>query len=150
MVNQPVGVSIDEKRQCARKLIEIDPYQEVGYRTLMQTASQLGLIAKVERTFRECAKKLRDDLDVDPEEETIELYQQLLPKLSPATTRALSSCRSRYLRCVTNGVEIQTPQSILRDDPDRAEQTGWPAARSWSFICRTMQRIRWSSLRPRW
>ncbi len=89
MVNKPVGVSIDEKRQCARKLIEIDPYQEVGYRTLMQTASQLGLIAKVERTFRECTKKLRDDLDVEPEEETIELYQQLLPKLSPATTRGL-------------------------------------------------------------
>ena len=85
MVNRPTGVSIDAKRQCARKLIEIDPYQEVGYRTLMQTASQLGLIAKVERTFRECTKRLRDDLDVEPEEETIELYQQLLPKLSPAT-----------------------------------------------------------------
>ena len=112
MVNQPVGVSIDEKRQCARKLIEIDPYQEVGYRTLMQTASQLGLIAKVERTFRECAKKLRDDLDVDPEEETIELYQQLLPKLSPTTTRALILPQPAP-PLVANGVEIQTPQSIL-------------------------------------
>ncbi|MDR6633372.1 tetratricopeptide (TPR) repeat protein [Phyllobacterium sp. 1468] len=112
MVNQPVGVSIDEKRQCARKLIEIDPYQEVGYRTLMQTASQLGLIAKVERTFRECAKKLRDDLDVDPEEETIELYQQLLPKLSPATTRSLILPQPTP-PLITSGVEIQTPQSIL-------------------------------------
>lgn len=112
MVNQPVGVSIDEKRQCARKLIEIDPYQEVGYRTLMQTASQLGLIAKVERTFRECAKKLRDDLDVDPEEETIELYQQLLPKLSPATTRSLIMPQP-VSPVLGNGLEIQPPHSIL-------------------------------------
>ena len=78
VVNCPAGVSIDEKRQCARKLIEIDPYQEVGYRALMQTASELGLITKVERTFRECAKRLRDDLDIDPEEETVKLYRQLV------------------------------------------------------------------------
>lgn len=74
--------SIDERRQCARKLIEIDPYQEIGYRTLMQTASQLGMITMIERTFRECAKKLRDDLDIDPEVETIELYQNLHSKRS--------------------------------------------------------------------
>jgi tetratricopeptide (TPR) repeat protein len=77
----------------------------------MQTASQLGLIAKVERTFRECAKKLRDDLDVDPEEETIELYQQLLPKLSPATTRALILPQP-VSPVLGNGIEIQTPHSI--------------------------------------
>ncbi len=111
MVNQSIGVSIDEKRQCARKLIEIDPYQEVGYRALMQTASQLGLIAKVERTFRECTRKLRDDLDVEPEEETIELYQQLLPKLSPATTRALILPHA-VNPSHGNGIEIQTPHSI--------------------------------------
>ncbi len=126
MVNQPVGVSIDEKRQCARKLIEIDPYQEVGYRTLMQTASQLGLIAKVERTFRECAKKLRDDLDVDPEEETIELYQQLLPKLSPATTRALILPQPAG-PVLGNGMEIQTPHSILAATQiEQNKQAGLP------------------------
>ena len=126
MVNKPAGVSIDEKRQCARKLIEIDPYQEVGYRTLMQTASQLGLIAKVERTFRECTKKLRDDLDVEPEEETIELYQQLLPKLSPTTTRALVMAQpSVALR--GNGIEIQTPHSILAANQiEQNRQAGLP------------------------
>ncbi|PSH64062.1 BTAD domain-containing putative transcriptional regulator [Phyllobacterium sophorae] len=126
MVNKPAGVSIDEKRQCARKLIEIDPYQEVGYRTLMQTASQLGLIAKVERTFRECTKKLRDDLDVEPEEETIELYQQLLPKLSPTTTRALVMAQpSVALR--GNGIEIQTPRSILAANQiEQNRQAGLP------------------------
>jgi DNA-binding SARP family transcriptional activator/TolB-like protein len=126
MVNKPAGVSIDEKRQCARKLIEIDPYQEVGYRTLMQTASQLGLIAKVERTFRECTKKLRDDLDVEPEEETIELYQQLLPKLSPTTTRALVMAQpSIALR--GNGIEIQTPHSILAANQiEQNRQAGLP------------------------
>jgi DNA-binding SARP family transcriptional activator/TolB-like protein len=126
MVNRPTGVSIDEKRQCARKLIEIDPYQEVGYRTLMQTASQLGLIAKVERTFRECTKKLRDDLDVEPEEETVELYQQLLPKLSPTTTRALIMAQpSSSLR--GNGVEIELPHSIRATNQiEQNKQAGLP------------------------
>ncbi|SDP38675.1 BTAD domain-containing putative transcriptional regulator [Phyllobacterium sp. OV277] len=72
--------SIDEKRLCARKLIDVDPYQEMGYRKLMQTASELGMIAKIEQSFRECAKKLHDDLDVEPEAETIELYQRLMTK----------------------------------------------------------------------
>lgn len=126
MVNKPAGVSIDEKRQCARKLIEIDPYQEVGYRTLMQTASQLGLIAKVERTFRECTKKLRDDLDVEPEEETIELYQQLLPKLSPTTTRALVMAQPN-IALRGNGIEIQTPHSILAANQiEQNRQAGLP------------------------
>ncbi|MGH6858821.1 MAG: BTAD domain-containing putative transcriptional regulator, partial [Phyllobacterium sp.] len=113
LINQPMGVSIDEKRQCARKLIEIDPYQEVGYRTLMQTASQLGLIAKVERTFRECAKKLRDDLDVEPEEETIELYQQLLPKVSPTPAQALVM-RPAPRPVTGNGIQIQMPPATTR------------------------------------
>lgn len=111
VVNRPIGVSIDEKRRCARKLIEIDPYQEVGYRILMQTASQLGLIAKVERTFRECTQKLRDDLDVEPEEETIELYQKLLPKFVPASTGSVVlSQKPAPLR--GHGIEIRTPQAI--------------------------------------
>ena len=127
MVNRPTGVSIDEKRQCARKLIEIDPYQEVGYRTLMQTASQLGLIAKVERTFRECTKRLRDDLDVDPEEETVELYQQLLPKLSPATTRSLILPQSNPSPSQGNVVEIQTPRAFLAANQiEQNRQAGLP------------------------
>lgn len=125
MIDQPAGVSIDEKRQCARKLIEIDPYQEVGYRTLMQTASQLGLIAKVERTFRECTKKLRDDLDVDPEEQTIELYQQLLPKLSPATARGLIFTQPAHQVAVRT--EIQTPHAIRAvSQLQQAKQAGLP------------------------
>ncbi|MCO4319293.1 hypothetical protein M8997_019070 [Phyllobacterium sp. 21LDTY02-6] len=91
VVNRPIGVSVDEKRICACKLIEIDPYQEVAYRVLMATASQLGQITKVERTFRECAKKLRDDLDVEPETETVELYQRLLPKQLPNEGRAVGT-----------------------------------------------------------
>ncbi|MEP7456453.1 BTAD domain-containing putative transcriptional regulator [Phyllobacterium sp. SB3] len=125
MIDQPVGVTIDEKRQCARKLIEIDPYQEVGYRALMQTASQLGLITKVERTFRECAKRLRDDLDVDPEEKTIELYQQLLPKLSPATTRGLIATQPTHP--ITIRTEIKTPQAIRAvSQLQQAKQAGLP------------------------
>ncbi|MHC1550443.1 BTAD domain-containing putative transcriptional regulator [Phyllobacterium sp. K27] len=125
MIDQPTGVSIDEKRQCARKLTEIDPYQEVGYRALMQTASQLGLIAKVERTFRECAKKLRDDLDVEPEEQTIELYQQLLPKLSPATTRGLIA--TQPAQPITIRTEIQTPNAIrAATQLQQAKQAGLP------------------------
>jgi DNA-binding SARP family transcriptional activator/TolB-like protein len=126
MVNRQTGVSIDEKRQCARKLIEIDPYQEVGYRTLMQTASQLGLIAKVERTFRECTRRLRDDLDVEPEDETVELYQQLLPKLSTTTTRALIMAQpSSSLR--GNGVEIELPHSIhAAHQVEQNRQAGLP------------------------
>jgi DNA-binding SARP family transcriptional activator len=125
MIDQPAGVSVDEKRQCARKLIEIDPYQEVGYRALMQTASQLGLIAKVERTFRECTKKLRDDLDVEPEEQTIKLYQQLLPKLSPATARSLIIPHA--IQPVTTRTEIQTPHAIRAvSQLQQAKQAGLP------------------------
>ncbi len=125
VIDQPIGVSIDEKRKFARKLIEIDPYQEVGYRTLMQTASQLGMITKVERTFRECTKKLRDDLDVAPEEQTIELYQQLLPKLSPATTRGLIAMQPA--QPIVIRTEIQTSYAIRAvSQLEQAKQAGLP------------------------
>ncbi|MGH6861756.1 MAG: BTAD domain-containing putative transcriptional regulator [Phyllobacterium sp.] len=111
VINRPIGVSIEEKRRCARKLIEIDPYQEVGYRILMQTASQLGLMSKVERTFHACTRKLRDDLDIEPEEETIELYRKLSPKLVPASTGS-GVLSQKTAPPIGNGIAVRTPQAI--------------------------------------
>lgn len=76
-------------RSAARRLIEVDPYNEAGHRALMQLFAEEGEPARVREIYRGLEKRLRDDLNVDPDRATKDLYRLLLPNRTPAIFGAL-------------------------------------------------------------
>jgi DNA-binding SARP family transcriptional activator/TolB-like protein len=67
------------QRIAARRLVEVDPYNETGHRTLMRLYAEDGEPARVQEFYRTLERRLRDDLDVEPGPKTTELYESLLP-----------------------------------------------------------------------
>lgn len=59
------------------KVIEVEPTLEEVYRRLMRLHSRLGHRNQALNTYRLCERNLRDILDVEPEPETIALYQRI-------------------------------------------------------------------------
>ena len=64
--------------QVALRLLSLDPLQESVHRTLMRLYAQLGRRDTALRQYQQCVEVLRLELDVEPEAETKELYQQVL------------------------------------------------------------------------
>src|SRR5262249_53531695 len=62
-------------RLC-RLLLEQDPCREDTYRMLMLCHAQLGQRGRVQRWFELCVQTLRSTLDIDPEPETLSVYQR--------------------------------------------------------------------------
>ena len=62
----------------ARKILEIDPYQEDACRSLMQFYSNRGAYNDAVKIYTAFAQTLEEDLAVEPEEETRALYQKIL------------------------------------------------------------------------
>jgi two-component SAPR family response regulator len=59
---------------CRREL-DIDPYHEGSFRTLMAVFGQLGERGRVRRWWDICVQRLRDDLDVEPALSTVRVYR---------------------------------------------------------------------------
>ncbi|MGH6926156.1 MAG: AfsR/SARP family transcriptional regulator, partial [Propylenella sp.] len=76
-------------RIAARRLLEVDPYNEVGHRALMRLFAEEGEPARVRDVFQSLEARLQDELGVDPDEATADLYRSLLP----ATGSPLSPSR---------------------------------------------------------
>lgn len=70
------GVAI---RIAARRLIEVDPYNESAHRALMQLFAEEGEPARVRDIYINLQQRLREDLGVDPDAATTELHRTLLP-----------------------------------------------------------------------
>jgi WD40 repeat protein/DNA-binding SARP family transcriptional activator len=51
---------------------------EPAYRALMNAYAALGNRSKVKAAFERCVKALRDDLGVEPSEQTVQLYEELV------------------------------------------------------------------------
>lgn len=60
-----------------QRLIAIDPLQEDVHRELMRCYAAMGQRAAALRQFQHCRETLRRDLQVEPQEETWRLYQQI-------------------------------------------------------------------------
>lgn len=61
-----------------RRTLEIDPSDEDTYRTLMTMHAQRGELGQVKRWHALCTHRLREHLDVDPDEETNRLLVRAL------------------------------------------------------------------------
>ncbi len=64
--------------QYATEIIELEPFQETGYRHLMQTHAQMGNRGEALRVFGKCRELFRDELGADPSQETERVFLDIL------------------------------------------------------------------------
>ena len=64
-------------QDVASRLLEIDPYQESAYRSLMRSFAASGQFELVTATFENCRTVLRRDLGSTPSRDTIALFNTL-------------------------------------------------------------------------
>ena len=64
--------------QYATEIIELEPFQETGYRHLMQVHAQMGNRGEALRVFGKCRELLRDELGADPSQETERVFLEIL------------------------------------------------------------------------
>ena len=62
----------------ALRILALDPIQEAAHRTVMRLQVQLGRRTAALRQYQVCVSSLRRELNVEPEEETRELYRDIL------------------------------------------------------------------------
>ncbi|MEM1253370.1 MAG: BTAD domain-containing putative transcriptional regulator [Cyanobacteria bacterium P01_H01_bin.21] len=62
----------------AERLLRLDPLREATYQQLMQLHNQLGNRAMALQIYHQCMTILRDELGINPNTKTQEIYRQLL------------------------------------------------------------------------
>jgi tetratricopeptide (TPR) repeat protein len=58
-------------------LLSIDPLREVSYQLAMRALAALGQRAEALRTYHRCVEVLERELDVEPDDETLALYDEI-------------------------------------------------------------------------
>jgi two-component SAPR family response regulator len=61
-----------------RRILEIDPYQEQTYQTLIYVHGYFGDLGRVKSWHELCVRRLRDELDVEPTTATEHLYRRAI------------------------------------------------------------------------
>jgi DNA-binding SARP family transcriptional activator len=72
------GSELNTADRCARRLVELAPYRESGYRLLMRVRAAQGNPAESLLVYDELRRRLHDDLGAVPSAGTLELYRSLL------------------------------------------------------------------------
>jgi len=67
-----------EGLQWGAHLLKLDPLHEPTYRSLMRLYAQRGERVLAIREFETCKKLLASELNVEPDQETLALYEQLV------------------------------------------------------------------------
>jgi DNA-binding SARP family transcriptional activator/tetratricopeptide (TPR) repeat protein len=75
---QRAAGAVDAALQTGLRLIARDPLQEPLHRTLMRLYAQLGRRGAALHQYQLCVGILQRDLGIEPEEETKQLYQEIL------------------------------------------------------------------------
>lgn len=76
--------------QALRRVMDAEPLRETAHRRLMKALGQTGDYISVERQYRELRRALRDELNIEPAQETVELYRNLMQEQrQPASHSAL-------------------------------------------------------------
>jgi DNA-binding SARP family transcriptional activator/tetratricopeptide (TPR) repeat protein len=75
---------------AARRRLQLQPLEEVGYRTLMRLQADLGDRAGAVSTYHHCASVLERELGVIPDPATQRAFQRLMSRADPAVARLLA------------------------------------------------------------
>ena len=81
--------------RTARQLLALDRLQEPVHRTLMRLHAELGQRAAALRQYQQCVTVLQRELGVEPESETIQLYQEILRRRATADSTAPTGSAAR-------------------------------------------------------
>src|SRR5262245_35634093 len=94
--------------QSALRLLALDPLQEAAHRALMRLYVREGRRAAALRQYQTCVGILHKELGAEPEPETQQLYQQIVPQ--PAMRPGAESPRAATAPVGTAGViSAETP-----------------------------------------
>jgi DNA-binding SARP family transcriptional activator len=69
---------------AARRRVQLQPLEEVGYRTLMELQADLGDRSGAVSTYHHCASVLERELGVAPDPSTRKVFQRLMAHAGPA------------------------------------------------------------------
>ena len=72
---------------AAHRRIRLRPWEEAGYRTLMELQAAQGDRAGAVRTYHQCASVLEHELGVEPDEATRKVLRQLLARVPERAAR---------------------------------------------------------------
>lgn len=72
------ALSSHDRHFCAQSLLRVDPYHEGAHRALMRVAAENGQFSFLRKLFGDFTHKLHNELGVNPDEETVRLYQRLI------------------------------------------------------------------------
>ena len=72
------GTELAAAVRTGRRLVELEPYRESGYRLLMEALDREGNCAEALLVYEQLRGRLRDDLGVSPSDPTQELHRRLL------------------------------------------------------------------------
>jgi DNA-binding SARP family transcriptional activator len=79
------GPTLPQAEECGRRLIELAPYRESGYRILMEALERRSNNAEALLVYDRLRVLLRDELGVAPSPAVQSVYQRLLGKTSSTT-----------------------------------------------------------------
>ncbi|HEX5016186.1 MAG TPA: BTAD domain-containing putative transcriptional regulator, partial [Actinomycetes bacterium] len=71
-------VELDRRVAYAARRVELEPFEEAGYRSLMSLQAAAGDRAAALTTFHRCASMLERELGVSPDPATVQLYESLV------------------------------------------------------------------------
>jgi DNA-binding SARP family transcriptional activator len=60
--------------RCCQRMLEVEPFHEETYRALMLVHGHLGQLGQVERWYRLCLSRLKDQLQLEPDLATRRVY----------------------------------------------------------------------------
>jgi DNA-binding SARP family transcriptional activator len=77
------GTELPAAERVARRLIELEPFRESGYRLLMDALAAGGNVAEALRVYETLRVRLREELGIPPSGPTQELHGKLLRAALP-------------------------------------------------------------------
>jgi DNA-binding SARP family transcriptional activator/tetratricopeptide (TPR) repeat protein len=87
----------------AMRILALDPLQESVHRVLMRLLARQGRRAAALRQYQVCVELLRRELGAEPEEETRELYRDLLKTGALQVTEGAGAAPIAYVAVVAGG-----------------------------------------------
>jgi DNA-binding SARP family transcriptional activator len=105
--------SLEAAVETASRLLALDPLQEVVHRTLMRLHTRRGRRTEALRQYQECVTALRQELGVEPERETRELYRSILREREAVAAPKVPAAWTRDTPLVGRDAELTMLESAL-------------------------------------
>src|SRR6266436_22013 len=92
--HQAKSGSAESAIQTAVRLLALDPLREETHRTLMRLYARQGRLGDALHQYQACVSVLREELGVEPAEETRRVYREIVPRRLPVVSTRQSRAQS--------------------------------------------------------